>query len=363
MKKGKKIVPQHIPNGQNYTEESLRELNSELSKFAYLALILYLGSEIGLFILSIIFVRVIGGVIGYVLALLMILAMPLCIVLVAKISQKGYMAAAERIGLTPELLKETLDNRNKSVAAWGVIPDETPEQVIKKPIDKKKVLKVVSIITAVIFSILIIFLVYDAYKTSISNRMIVEISAEEGEISESDYKDIISILEKRADLWNKNDDSGNIPIELKCESENGKIKCTSNSNMLTEYNYDQFYTSGKISIIDEAGNIVITEDQILDFEFTKGSAPDDNKLKLTFSDEAFEKLRSTEGNVFINTEFTDITARNVPYCNSASYLVENAEGTTCSFNGVPERMSYSLENKLPYRVNVDILETNGGIND
>ena len=53
MKKGKKIVPQHIPNGQNYTEESLRELNSELSKFAYLALILYLGSEIGLFILSI----------------------------------------------------------------------------------------------------------------------------------------------------------------------------------------------------------------------------------------------------------------------------------------------------------------------
>ena len=49
MKKGKKIVPQHIPNGQNYTEDSLRELNSELSKFAYLALILYLGSEIGLF--------------------------------------------------------------------------------------------------------------------------------------------------------------------------------------------------------------------------------------------------------------------------------------------------------------------------
>ena len=42
MKKGKKIVPQHIPNGHNYTEESLRELNFELSKFAYLALILYL---------------------------------------------------------------------------------------------------------------------------------------------------------------------------------------------------------------------------------------------------------------------------------------------------------------------------------
>lgn len=362
----KNILPQHIPDGQGYTEESLRELNSELRSFAPKGLFAMFGTFIGCLVLASIFKWCINGFIGNLLALITAISMPILVVLISKLSQRGYIKAAEKIGIDQNRLKEAIDNRNKWVAAWGMLPDinsiqslpqMSPEELKKSK--KKRTKRILILIGGVVIVGLLALFAYDRYLAFMSNHVVVELSSRNGSISESEYEEIVDILNRRADKLNARKED-NIEVNLKCKFKDGKIECTTDSNMLNKNTYEDFYMSGAISIVDYDNNVIVASDEIESVDYVAGKSFKDNRLMLKLSQSAFDKLSSADTEVFLQTDYNNVNSKttglsNIQYNSSSSFLVNNADGTTVYFSSVYETMYDSIENPLPFEVDIDLI--------
>ncbi|MBR6451588.1 MAG: hypothetical protein IKS87_02690 [Lachnospiraceae bacterium] len=351
MKKWRLLCPQHIPDGQQYTEEMLRELNSELKKFVPKALAAMIGSFVGCIALGALFTWGIGGLIGGLLGILMMIFMPISMALFSKLAQKGYINAAQRIGLSPEQLKEAIQNRNKDTS-----PNSSEKIKVRK--DKKKnVKRTLLIIGGVVLTGLVALFIYDRYLSWNSNRLIVELSAKNGTISRSDYEEIVAVLNRRAERMNARGDG--IPIKLKCAFKDGVITSESNSNLLNPGNCMDFYMSGVVRIIDTNGTVIVDTEDILKTECIQADTIWNDELALTLSESAFDKLKTCDLSLFLETDYNEINENtkglsNLEYNYTSSFLVNNADGTTVYFKGATRNMYDSIQDPLPMEMNIEI---------
>lgn len=360
MKKWRPLLPQHIPDGQGYTEEMLRELNSELKKFVPKGLAAMIGSFVGCLALAAFFTWGIGGFIGSVLGVLMMIFMPISIILFSKLAQRGYVNAAKQIGLSPEQLKEAINNRNRDTS-------QPPSEKIKVKIDKKTIAKrILFIIGGIVLVGLVALFIYDRYLSWDSNRLIVELTSKNGTISQADYEEISTVLNRRAEK--KNTEGDGIPIKLKMTFKDGKIKCETNSNMLNPDNCMDFYMSGVIRIIDSYGNVVADTDDILKIECIQADSILDDQLALTLNESAFDRLKENDLILFLETDYNEINENtkqlsNMKYNYSSAFLVNNADVTTVYCTGATRNMYDSISDRLPVEMNIEIIKKYKGYTD
>ncbi len=349
------ILPQHIPDGQQFDEESLKEVNEEIHKLAGKGFLSMFGSVAGCVALSIVSAKIIQGVVGYGLAAVIMIFMPAVMGLMMKISSKGYTDAAKRAGLSVRQLNEAIKNRNGNVAAWGELPADSaklsPEEKKElKKIKRKKLLFVFGIVIAVIG---VGLLGYDFYLTNTSNRSDYEITAVNGTVSEDDFKDIERILDDRFDVLKEKMKSDTKPPKYKLKD--GSIICKNNSNILTEYNYQYFFVQGKISIVDDNGNELATDSDVEKAEYIDRKDGKAGTLALTFSEEAYEKIKAYDGVLRIKTGdkiFDKILLQNNNF--ASSWIIEHSVNSTCYFDEVAVGIYIAHEYPLPYEVDVSL---------
>lgn len=121
----KKLLPQHIPNGQKIPEEALQNVNeilSNLPKKALIRAIVIIAVYIGFILFS---KFLIGGAIGSVFMVIALIFSPLIVALSFIGSpQKKLNEELENIGYRYNIGKEdwkiALQNRQKNFFEWGV---------------------------------------------------------------------------------------------------------------------------------------------------------------------------------------------------------------------------------------------------
>lgn len=117
MKEKKKLLPQHFPNGQRFTEEQLQPLNNAQENLPGRAIGGMIGTAIITIGLALLFSNAIGGVIGNTLAAVVWILLPVGVLLSFSSAMKSVKNAYRQLGITDEEYKIASENlRNDTVA-------------------------------------------------------------------------------------------------------------------------------------------------------------------------------------------------------------------------------------------------------
>jgi len=113
-----KILPQHIPNGERFTENDLKSVNDKLEVQYKKEAFCWIGTLIGMFALGGI-MSAIGGAVGYMLAVVCFIgAIPVSTIMARKPSKTTFKEVA-KLGMDNETWKASLANLNEDKYAWG----------------------------------------------------------------------------------------------------------------------------------------------------------------------------------------------------------------------------------------------------
>lgn len=113
-----KILPQHIPNGERFTENDLKAVNEKLEHQYKKEAISWVGTLIGMFALGGI-MSAIGGFIGYVLAVICFIgAIPVSAIMASKPGKTTFKEASQ-LGIDGETWKSVIANLNQDKYVWG----------------------------------------------------------------------------------------------------------------------------------------------------------------------------------------------------------------------------------------------------
>ncbi len=373
MKKNKNILPQHIPDGQSFNNESLQVLNKEVRKFGARGLLTIFGTFLVCIVLAIICGKFIGGVIGYCLAALIMIFSPAGIMLSTKRASRKYAALAEKFGLSPEQLNSAIQNRNKNIAAWGELPSETddrapqsPEEIkLKKRKKRRRTFLTIGIIAIAAVTGLVAYDFYLTAKSAVKDKIVLEIKNKKtsDHISESDYEMITAIIDKRAELV-REDCVGDHKVETRYKYKDGTITCTIiDPGWINDVNCEALFVRGDISIVNKDDQeMLIPESEIKKIEYVESSdIATGCTLAFNLKGNSFTKLRLPRiyavslkmGDTIPEyTDFRTSTYNSI----STDWLVEKADGNTCFFNNVNKCYYYAYLNQLPFELEVNVLE-------
>ena len=220
-----------------------------------------------------------------------------------------------------------------------------------KAVKKLRLKKVLTVMGMIVAIGAVGMIVYDNYRSKMSNRAVFELRTEAG-ISKADSKQIIAILDKRFKRLKeiRHSDMPKPTYTLK----NGKLTCLNYSNILTEYTCDYFFLQGELALVGEAGEILAGETDMEQVTYVENDPDKPGTLAITLTESAFKRLQGADGSVSLRSgdKIPEKLSFSCPNRLSAEWLAEHADGTTCYIDSVLVEVYIAYLEKLPVELEV-----------